>query len=309
MKQTRALMEGAILISLFAIITLLVVYVPVIGTILLFALPLPMILYTIRHGLKLGIWMGVVSLPVVFIVGSFTGLIVAFMSACAGIAMGHYFKKKEPGHAIISGALIYMLCIVFYFVISIQFLGINIIDEAMTQYRQSLDIVETVLKQSGNAEQLEKQLKLMEEQLGIVQYLFPTAIVMVGAIFSFLSYLIAKPLLRRFSPDIPNLKPFRELKFPQSVVVLYLMIVILSFLPLEKGQMLYSIALNGEFILGFLIFIQGLSFIFFYCHKKQYPKAAAVIAVILGFIHPIFMAAIRILGVIDMGFNIRNKVK
>ncbi|ARW33960.1 uncharacterized protein S101441_04445 [Bacillus subtilis subsp. subtilis] len=64
-----------------------------------------------------------------------------------------------------------------------------------------------------------------------------------------------------------------------------------------------------EFILGFLIFIQGLSFIFFYCHKKQYPKAAAVIAVILGFVHPVFMAAIRILGVLDMGFHIRNKVK
>lgn len=193
--------------------------------------------------------------------------------------------------------------------ISIQFLGINIIDEAMTQYRQSLDIVESVLKQSGNAEELEKQMKLMEEQLSTVQYLFPTAIVMVGAIFSFLSYLIAKPLLRRFSPDIPSLKPFRELKFPQSVVVLYLLIVMLSFLPLEKGQMLYSIALNGEFILGFLIFIQGLSFIFFYCHKKKYPKAVAVIAVILGLLQPIFMAAIRILGVIDMGFNIRNKVK
>lgn len=84
--------------------------------------------------------------------------------------------------------------------ISIQFLGINIIDEAMTQYRQSLDIVESVLKQSGNAEELEKQMKLMEDQLSTVQYLFPTAIVMVGAILSFLSYLIAKPLLRRFSP-------------------------------------------------------------------------------------------------------------
>lgn len=96
MKQTRALMEGAILISLFAIITLLVVYVPLIGTILLFALPPLMILYTIRHGLKLGLWMGAVSLPVVFIVGSFNGLIVAFMSACAGIAMGHFFKKENP---------------------------------------------------------------------------------------------------------------------------------------------------------------------------------------------------------------------
>lgn len=110
MKQTRALMEGAILISLFAIITLLVVYVPVIGTILLFALPLPMILYTIRHGLKLGIWMGAVSLPVVFIVGSFNGLIVAFMSACAGIAMGHFSKGKSPGTPLFRALL--FICLV-----------------------------------------------------------------------------------------------------------------------------------------------------------------------------------------------------
>ncbi|ADP34588.1 YybS family protein [Bacillus atrophaeus] len=309
MKQTRALMEGAILISLFTIITLMVVYIPIIGSILLFALPLPVILYTIRHGLKLGLWMGVVSLPVVFIVGSFNGLIVAFMSAFAGIAMGYFFKKKEPGHAIVSGALIYMLCIVFYFVISIQFLGINMIDEAMSQYRQSLSMTESFLKNTGNGDQLEKQMKLMEEQLGTVQYLFPTAIVMLGAIFSFLSYLIAKPLLRRFSPDIPKLKPFRELKLPQSIMWLYLLIIILSFMPLEKGQMLYSLALNGGFILGILVFIQGLAFIFFYCHMKKYPKAVGIIAIILGLLSPIFMAVIRLLGIIDIGFNIRNKVK
>ncbi|MEC2164653.1 DUF2232 domain-containing protein, partial [Bacillus velezensis] len=56
MKNTRALIEGAILISIFAIISLLVVYLPLLGAILLFALPLPIILYTIRHGLKPGVW-------------------------------------------------------------------------------------------------------------------------------------------------------------------------------------------------------------------------------------------------------------
>ncbi|MCO8148705.1 YybS family protein [Bacillus subtilis] len=309
MKQTRALMEGAILISLFAIITLLVVYVPVIGILFWLVLPLPLILYTLRYGAKLGFWMSIVSLPVIFITSSITGVFLAIMSAFTGVALGFSLKKKDPAIAILSSSFVSVLCIMMFFVLSILFMDINIIDRALTQSQEAIDSAEYMMRNSVHSEEINKNLGIMRDQLDTAQYLFPTAIVVLGIIYAFLSYLIAKPLLRRFSPDIPNLKPFRELKFPQSVVVLYLIIVMLSFLPLEKGQMLYSIALNGEFILGFLIFIQGLSFIFFYCHKKQYPKAAAVIAVILGFVHPVFMAAIRILGVLDMGFHIRNKVK
>ncbi|KXZ23480.1 hypothetical protein AXI59_08875 [Bacillus nakamurai] len=308
MKNTRALMEGAILISIFAIISLLIVYLPLIGAILFFALPLPIILYTIRHGLKLGLWMSLVSLPVVFIVSSFTGLAGAFMAACAGIAMGYFFKKKQPGYAVAGGAIAYVLCIVAYFVISILIFNMNVIDETMSKLRQSLSMTESMAKQMGYGDQVGEQLKLMENQLGTVQYLFPTAIVMAGVVFSFLSYLIARPLLRRFSPDLPNIKPFRELKFPQSVVILYFIVMILGFLPLEKGHMLYSVSLNGSFILSLLICIQGLAFIFFYCHEMKMPKAVPVIAIVLGLLFPVIMSVYLLLGIIDIGFNIRNKV-
>ncbi|AOO63594.1 MULTISPECIES: YybS family protein [Bacillus] len=308
MKNTRALIEGAILISIFAIISLLVVYLPLLGAILLFALPLPIILYTIRHGLKPGVWMGLASLPVSFIVGSFTGLTGAFMAACTGIAMGYYFKKKQPGYAVAAGAMAYVLCGVVFFVVSIVFLNMNVIDTTMSQLRESMSLAETMSKQLGYGDQFGKQIKLMESQLNTVQYLFPTVLVLTGIVFSFLSYAMARPLLRRFSPDLPKMKPFRELKLPQSVVILYFIVTILGFLPLEKGHMLYSVSLNGGFILSLLICIQGLAFIFFYCREMEMPKAVPVLAIVLGVLFPLILSVYLLLGIIDIGFNIRNKV-
>ncbi len=121
----------------------------------------------------------------------------------------------------------------------------NVVDTTMSQLRESLSVADTMSKRLGYGDQFGKQIKLMESQLSTVQYLFPTVLVLTGIVFSFLSYAMARPLLRRFSPDLPKMKPFRELKLPQSVVILYFIVTILGFLPLEKGHMLYSVSLNG----------------------------------------------------------------
>ncbi|MFT3655182.1 hypothetical protein DALLNEIH_01602 [Bacillus sp. B01(2024)] len=308
MKNTRALIEAAILISIFAIISLLVVYLPLLGAILLFALPLPIILYTIRHGLKPGIWMGLASLPVSFIVSSFAGLTGAFTAACTGIAMGYYFKKKQPGYAVAAGAIACMLCGVVIFVFSIVFLNMNVVDNTMSQLRESLSLAETMSKQLGYGDQFGKQTKLMERQLSTLQYLFPTALILISIVSAFLSYAMARPFLRRFFPDLPKMKPFRELRLPQVVVILYFVVTILGFLHLEKGHMMYSVSLNGGYILNLLICIQGLAFIFFYCHEMEMPKAVPVLAIVLGVLFPLIMSVYLLLGIIDIGFNIRNKV-
>ncbi|MDU0812564.1 YybS family protein [Bacillus siamensis] len=308
MKNTRALIEGAILISIFAIISLLVVYLPLLGAILLFALPLPIILYTIRHGLKPGIWMGLASLPVSFIVSSFAGLTGAFTAACTGVAMGYYFKKKQPGYAVAAGAIACMLCGVVIFVFSIVFLNMNVVDNTMSQLRESLSLAETMSKQLGYGDQFGKQTKLMERQLSTLQYLFPTALILISIVSAFISYAMARPFLRRFFPDLPKMKPFRELRLPQVVVILYFVVTILGFLHLEKGHMMYSVSLNGGYILNLLICIQGLAFIFFYCHEMEMPKAVPVLAIVLGVLFPLIMSVYLLLGIIDIGFNIRNKV-
>lgn len=49
MKQTKFITEGAALLAIYAILLLVSLYVPVLGTVVTFALPLPFILFTIKY--------------------------------------------------------------------------------------------------------------------------------------------------------------------------------------------------------------------------------------------------------------------
>ncbi len=52
MKQTKFITEGAALLAIYAILLLISMYVPILGTVVTFALPLPFILLTIRYKLS-----------------------------------------------------------------------------------------------------------------------------------------------------------------------------------------------------------------------------------------------------------------
>lgn len=52
MKQTKFITEGAALLAIYAILLLVSLYVPVLGTVVTFALPLPFILFTIKYRLS-----------------------------------------------------------------------------------------------------------------------------------------------------------------------------------------------------------------------------------------------------------------
>ncbi|MFT0803157.1 YybS family protein [Bacillus swezeyi] len=308
MKQTRALVEGAILISLFAVLMMVSLYIPLIGTFLLFTLPLPAMMQTIRHGVKPGLLMGLVSVPVSLIVGSLSGPMLAFPVSAAGVIMGYHYRKKEPVHAIASAAVTYMVSMVLLLFISIQFFGLNLIETANQTYNETFKIFESSLKQFGNDKETAKQLEQMKEQLKQIQYLYPTVIVMMSGIAAFLNHLIAKPILRRTAVQIPSLKPFRELRFPQSIIWFYLLTIVLSLAPSEEGSVFYSIILNASMIMGFILAIQGFSFVFYFCHAKKMPTVLPVLLLIIGLLSPLLFL-VRILGIIDIGFNLREKVK
>ena len=52
MKNTRFITEGAALLAIYAILLLISMYVPILGTMVTFVLPLPFILLTVRHKLS-----------------------------------------------------------------------------------------------------------------------------------------------------------------------------------------------------------------------------------------------------------------
>ncbi|VXC28045.1 YybS family protein [Bacillus altitudinis] len=310
MKQTKALVEGAIMISIFAVMTLFYLYVPLLAIIFFMAAPIPIILYTIRHGLKKGIAAGAIGIVISFLIGSINGLLSAPMLIAVGVGMGVFYSRRQPGQAIITGALIYLFSFLIYFVVSVQLFQVDILGVAKDSIDQIMPMVESTLKQSGASDQeIAKQLKQFREMQDTALNSLPVALLIFVTLMSFVNHWFVRPLIKRFVPDMPALKKFKDMRLPKSMVWYYLLTLLLMLIQPEKGSFLSLVQTSAFQILFILVLIQGFSFIFYYCHEKNISKVVPIFAVVLTILFPPIGVIVRIIGIADIGFDLREKVK
>ncbi|MED1479334.1 YybS family protein [Bacillus altitudinis] len=310
MKQTKALVEGAIMISIFAVMTLFYLYVPLLAIIFFMAAPIPIILYTIRHGLKKGIAAGAIGIVISFLIGSINGLLSAPMLIAVGVGMGVFYRRRQPGQAIITGALIYLFSFLIYFVVSVQLFQVDILGVAKESIDQIMPMVESTLKQSGATDQdIAKQLKQFREMQDTALNSLPVALLIFVTLMSFVNHWFVRPLIKRFVPDMPALKKFKDMRLPKSMVWYYLLTLLLMLIQPEKGSFLSLVQTSAFQILFILVLIQGFSFIFYYCHEKNISKVVPIFAVVLTILFPQIGVIVRIIGIADIGFDLREKVK
>src|SRR5687768_9191993 len=112
MRRVHVITEGAILLALFMILMLFALYAPIIGAVLVFVLPLPFILFTIRHSVARSIMLLIAGSILSILFGSVTNILVAFMFGLSGLTMGVFYKKKHTMGALIGGSLAYTVSIV-----------------------------------------------------------------------------------------------------------------------------------------------------------------------------------------------------
>jgi uncharacterized protein YybS (DUF2232 family) len=87
----------------------------------------------------------------------------------------------------------------------------------------------------------------------------------------------------------------------------YLIVSIFSlFVSYEVGSFGYLATINALVILRVLLFLQGVSFIHYYFYVLGYPKWLAIVVTFLAV--PLYTFTI-ILGVFDLGFNLRSYLK
>ncbi|WP_282062995.1 YybS family protein [Bacillus pumilus] len=310
MKQTKALVEGAIMISIFSVMTLFYLYVPLLSIIFFLAAPIPIILYTIRHGLKKGIAAGAIGIVSSFLIGSINGLLTAPILIAVGLGMGVFYSRRQPGNAIITGALIYLFSFLISFVVSVQLFQVDIMSVAKESIEQMIPMLESALKQSGASEQnIAKQLKQFREMKDVALSALPVALLIGVTLLAFVNHWFVQPLIKRFVKDMPVLKKFKDMRLPKSMVWYYLLTLLLMLIQTEKGSFLSLVQTSAFQILFILVLIQGFSFIFYYCHEKSISKAVPVFAIVLGVLYPPIGVIVRIIGIADIGFDLREKVK
>ena len=138
--------------------------------------------------------------------------------------------------------------------------------------------------------------------------LTPSLFVLIALFGVLLIELVSFPIVKRFGVKVESWRPFREIVLPKSILWYYLLTMLASFaLNPEEGTYWYMALMNIGFLLQMLMVLQGLSLISYFCYKKGISKAVPIFAVVFTFIIPIFLSIVRILGIIDLGFDLRKR--
>ncbi|BAB07751.1 YybS family protein [Halalkalibacterium halodurans] len=307
MYQTRPLTEGAVFASLFAVLFVITFFVPFIAFITMWFLPIPFLLYTLRHGLKPAVIVLLVASVVVMLILGPLLLLLALLFGTSGVVMGElYRREKSPFAVLLGGSLSNIAWVLLLFISSIVIMDVNPLVAAQETMRQSMQTAEQLI--IGLGQEPSEALKQMEESINQLFYLGPAMVVICGTLLAAVTQLVAAPILKRLRHEVKPLPPFRTWSFPRSFLFYYLAVVVLFMIGFEEGSMPYIAVWNLLPVLEIIMAIQGFAVIFAYFHTKGVAKAVPVIIMILCIIVTPLLYLVRIIGIIDLGFDLRKRM-
>ncbi|ASS89658.1 YybS family protein [Aeribacillus pallidus] len=308
MKRTNVLTEGAIFVAIYTVFLLITLYVPILSVISIFFLSTPFIIFGIRHGIKQSFVLLLASIVMTFLVGSIVSLPIGLMFSVTGIIMAYFYRQKRQLFALIGGTISLLINFVLDYALSIVFLGVDLFSDVIQQAKSS--VKETLAAFPSMDEEMKKtMMEQMNEQFDLLMNLLPSMFVIVSFMLAVIIHILNIGIMKRLKLNVGTITPFRDWKFPKSIIWYYLIATLLMLINLPKESFVNIALYNIVFVLQTVLLIQGFSFIFYFCHVKKLSKAVPVLIVIGTFILPILLYPVRILGIIDLGFNLRGKIR
>ncbi|MGX6445942.1 YybS family protein [Neobacillus sp. K501] len=311
MKNVRKLTEGAVLLAAFAVLLLISIYVPLIGAIVVLFLAVPFIIFAAKNDWKsIGVFV-IAAILLSLIIGSLLSLPLTLVYGTTGSVIGFLIQKQKSRIAVlITGTLVFLVDTIIIYAVSIAFFQIDIINQMIDGMQDSLTMSADLLKNFSNEQDTEKVMKQFTNGLALIKTLIPTLFVLSSFLSVFIIQLVSYPIVKRFGISIEKRKSFKDITLPKSVLWYFLFTLLASmFLNPEEGTYLYTAIINLTYILQFLMIFQGYTFLFSFFHQNGLSKSISVIIAIVTFIIPIFLYIIGILGIIDLGFDLRKKLK
>ncbi|WP_416148044.1 YybS family protein [Salipaludibacillus sp. HK11] len=305
--RSRLMKEGAFYLGGYMLLILLVILVPVIGLISLFLLSIPFIFFTKKHGLLAGGTLAVLSFLLLFVILGPFSLPLSLAFAVSGVVIGEcYRRKKDAFGVLLGGALSYIIAFVVIYVGSIVILDVDPVEsfqEVMIESTEMADDLLFLVGDDGDA-----ALEIALEYIEGLTLIAPALIIMMGVIFAFIVQIIAGFLLRKQKQDVVRFPPLREWGFPKAFIWYYLFTYIFILIGVEEGSPMFTVLANLTPILDMVMVIQGFALVFYYFYQKRLNVAIPVILVVISFLFPIFHHIVRILGIIDLGFDLRKRM-
>lgn len=310
--QTNKLTEGAILLAVYGVLLFIFLYLPFLWLIVAFVLALPFTYFTAKYDLKHGLFFFVGSLILTLIIGNIVDIValhVTILYGMVGVVFGWCLLGRKDRFITFSATtLTFLACTVLLYIGAILLFDMNFIQETIEMSENAFQQYISVLESTGQDVSLIKEtLPLIKQQLIT---LIPSMFILASGVIVLFIQTISYPILKRFGFSVPEASQFRNLTLPRSLIWYYLITVLISlFVKADEGTFLFNAIANILFVLQFLFVIQGISFLFFLSYEKGVKKVWPIIGTILVIISPLFNTLARIIGIVDIGFGLRQWIR
>lgn len=311
MNQSKKITDGALLTAIYIILLLIILFVPVIQLFGIFVLPVPFIIYAAKHGFQSGIWMIVIAAVLAFIFATVISLPLTLLSGIGGIAVGSGIHHRKNAYEIwAQGTVGYIIGFVAILLLLQLVFAINIFDQIDVAMNESLEMMRSFFGQLHLSEEAKAPLEAMEQQMMLMKEMVPVAIAIASIVMAFIGQWVSYKIMNRIDGEKFAFPAFKDLNFPVAVIWIFFFTIILSLMDLDPDSIMYMVLINVESLCVFLIVIQGFSFVFFYMdHKGIHQSVPIIIVIITLFLPFLFMFIIRIIGIIDLGFSLKEKIR
>ncbi|HAM79186.1 YybS family protein [Ornithinibacillus bavariensis] len=310
MNNSKQLIDGALFIAIYMVLVFISLFVPFISMITILLVAVPFIIYSARYGLRPSLIMLIGASLLTMLFATFVALPLPIIAGLGGIMIGLAIKQEaSPYETWARGTIGFVAGILFAFVFSLMVLHINVIEEFNQQMDEIMALSKNILTEIGMGKEVDQQFNLLEQQLAVYKQLVPFGVVAVSILLALVNQWVSYKFLNRQENKHLRFPKFRNLRFSTSIIWIYLLAVVVSVFQKDPNGTVFIAAQNIIMLVGLFLIIQGFSFIFFYAHQKNLSKAIPVIAIVVTVLFaPILITFIRLLGIIDIGFGLRDRM-
>ena len=309
MLKTRSIAEASLLTGLSVAFYLAARFLPLVGFIIVFMSPIPLVILEMRHDLRTGAIALIVGMLLVMLLsGPLSGVSYALGFGVLALALGRIIElKRSAVEIVVWGSLVSLFCKVMLAVMMFYVTGLNPFTLDLAGMDQAMD---WFLSFNGsNSEATRAQL---EAVMSILPMMVPTIVIIASVGDSFFCYWLSAKVIRRVEHiDLPELPPFSEWHFPVSIIGAYVASIVFSILGSKYPQygVLIRVGLNVNMIVSYIFMLQGFSLAAWFLDRRGVNKRLRSVLLVVAFFMPILGQLALYAGIFDMCWNIRRRAE
>lgn len=309
---TKSIVEGAFLSAITALLFLASLYIPLLGTLISFLCPLPLIILCLRHDIKIALLALFVSfIMVTLLAGPFQGLIAVFGFGLLGIALGVAIRKKlSVWEILLIGSITSFASKILLMLLGLWLVGVNPLLLGVDQIDQSINQSLSFYRNMGfDPEQLETLKNSLLQSLELLRIAFPAMLVLASAFDTIINYWVSGKILKRFGYTLAPFIPFREWRVGQSFFWSYLAGISLLIINTRFNiPVLQRIGINIQILFSIIFLITGLALIAYLIQYYKIKPFFFWAICLLVFMQPSLSLVVAWMGLADVWLDFRKLI-